>query len=153
MLAYYLPLNLCPQGLVSDTNDLLLHLLYFCATDRWATFCRDDCILTSPLCHESVDIHEGCEQLERHLEPRLLPARIEDLSFWYRQQVCWHVCKGRCQSHLLCLNFHLKMMDGKKRTSSKPQTCRSRSLRHPGEPCRKAAYHLVRKIKRNIFQI
>lgn len=44
------------------------------------TDCRKE-VLTSPLCHQGVDIHEGCKQLERDLEPWLFPERLENSVF------------------------------------------------------------------------
>ena len=35
-------------------------------------------MLTSPFCHECVDIHEERQQLKRDLKPWLLPERFEN---------------------------------------------------------------------------
>lgn len=73
-----LPLGQHFEALVSCRNlfpppyrSVLVHWRACVADDR------DDPVLTSPFCHEGVDIHEGCEQLERNLEPRLFPEKVE----------------------------------------------------------------------------
>lgn len=51
-------------------------------------------MLTSPFCHEGVDIHEECQQLERDLEPWLFPERLENIIFEFKTLVTMSVLLG-----------------------------------------------------------
>lgn len=66
---------------------------------------RPRAILTSPLCHEGVDIHQGREQLERHLEPGLLPERIDD---WVSDAL------AGVSDTLVCSHVYFKARRGRK---------------------------------------